>query len=79
MALTRAGNIPQESDRQAGSRFTSANRHTKKMAAIHSTTLEIWITQVGIDNAFMVLFKVLSDKSHSFFPRLLYHTFRLSS
>ena len=40
MALTNAGSIPQESDRQYNLLLTSANVQTNKMATVHSMTLE---------------------------------------
>ena len=53
MALTNAGSIPQESDRQYNLLLTSANIQTNKMATVHSITLETWTTQVGIESAFI--------------------------
>jgi hypothetical protein len=41
IALTNDGSIAHDSQRQAGKLRTFANRHTKKIAVIHSTTLEI--------------------------------------
>ena len=40
MALTKAGNIPQESDRQYNLLLTCAKVQTNKMATVHSITLE---------------------------------------
>jgi hypothetical protein len=40
MALTRAGNIPQDKARQAGFPVTSPYFQTNEIAAIHSITLE---------------------------------------
>jgi hypothetical protein len=41
IALTSDGNMPQDIHRQAGKLRTFAKRHTRKMAVIHSTTLEM--------------------------------------
>jgi hypothetical protein len=40
IALTKAGSIPKESDRQTKSPLTSAYRQINQIAAIHSITLE---------------------------------------
>jgi hypothetical protein len=41
IALISDGNIAQDSHRHAGKLRTVAKRHTKKIAVIHSTTLEM--------------------------------------
>lgn len=54
IALTSAGSIPNESDRQTRSPLISAYRQISQIAAIHSITLEIWMIQVGIERAVIV-------------------------
>ena len=54
MALTKAGNIPEDKARQEEFPVTSPYFQTKAIATIHSITLETWIIQVGIDRAFII-------------------------
>ena len=51
MALIRSGNIASDNPRHARFDVRSAYSQISQIAAIHSITLEIWITHVGIDRA----------------------------
>ena len=55
MALTRAGIMAIASQRQTKRRLTRAKRQTNSMAAIHSSTLEIWMIQVGRESTCMAI------------------------
>lgn len=53
MALTRAGSMAQDRARQQGWPLTAAYCQINQMAAVHSRTLETWMTQVGMESAFI--------------------------